>query len=107
VAGHALVPTAAAGLRHVDARQQQREVRAAHLDRARRRVCWPRKRALLEPLVKDPEARAIPREDLEPVPAAIPKQKEMARERIEREALPHQRASPSIDRRKSVAPVAR
>ena len=57
----------------------------------------PGKRPVLEPLVEHPEARPIPREDLEPVAATIAKEKEMARQRVEREALAHQRGQP-VDR---------
>jgi hypothetical protein len=47
--------------------------------------------------VEDPEGAAVPRQDLDPVAAPIPKEKQMARERVEREALAHERRKP-IDR---------
>src|SRR5205823_773512 len=56
-----------------------------------------RARALLQSFVQNPEARAIPRQDLETVPASIPKEKEMARERVERQLLANQRGE-SINR---------
>ena len=93
----ALVPTAAAGLRHIDAREQQREVGAAHLDRATRLVRRPGKGPLLEPLVEDPESGSVPCQHLQAVAAPIPKQKQMPGERVQREALPHKRRQ-AIDR---------
>ena len=56
-----------------------------------RLVRRPRERPLLEPLVEDPEPGSIPRQDLQAVAAPIPKQKQMAGQRIQREALTHER----------------
>ena len=45
----------------------------------------------LDPFVEHPEPGPVPREDFQTIPAAIPKQEQMAGEGIEREALAYQR----------------
>jgi hypothetical protein len=88
---HALIPPASSRLRHVDPGEEERKVGTAHLDRARRRIRRPRKRALLEALIENPKPGSIPRKDLEAVAATIPKQKQMAGQRVQREALTDER----------------
>lgn len=63
----------------------------AHLDRRALRIGRPRERALLEAFVQDPKSGVIPDQDLQSIPAPIAKEKEMPRERIQIEALAHQR----------------
>src|SRR5437660_256458 len=93
----AFIPPTAARVRHIDAGHEQRQIATAHFDRTARLLGWPRERALLQSFVQDPEARAIPRQDFETVSASIPKGKEMARERVERQLLADQRGE-SINR---------
>jgi len=92
-----LVPAPAPRLGDLHAGEQQQQIRAAHLDWRAGRVRRPRERPTLEPFEEHPEARAIPHQDLQAVATPIAKQEEMARERIQREALAHQRGE-AIDR---------
>jgi hypothetical protein len=69
----AFIPPTAARVRHIDAGHEQRQIAAAHFDWAAALVGRPRKRALLQSFVQNPKAGAIPRQDLETVPASIPK----------------------------------
>src|SRR5262249_34378687 len=77
-----------------DRRQQ---IRASQFHTDGILVRRPGERAALQAFVQDPEAPLIPREDLDAVAAPIPKQKQMAGKRVEREALSHQGGEP-IDR---------
>jgi hypothetical protein len=101
------IPPASARLRHINARHEQRQIAAAHFDRGAPLLARPGKRALLEPLIQNPESGVIPRQDLQPVPAPIPKQKEMTRKRIERQLLADERREAINRPPQSVAPVAR
>jgi hypothetical protein len=75
-----LVPPPPPRVRQIGAREQQQQIGTAHLDRRPVGLGGPGERALLEPFVEHPEARAVPRENLQPIPAAIAKQEEMPRE---------------------------
>lgn len=69
----------------------------AHLNRRALFLGGPRERAFFQPFVQDPKSGLVPDQDLESVAAPIAKEKEMAGQGIQREALAHQRREP-IDR---------
>src|SRR5581483_7899285 len=93
----ALIPAAAVRVGEIDPREPQHQIPAAHCHRVAFVLGRPRKRPALEPLVEHPEAAVISRQDLETIGAAIAKQKEMAGQRIEIEALAYERRQ-AIDR---------
>jgi hypothetical protein len=69
-------------VRQIDTREQEQQIGTAELDAWDIVVDRPRERATLQPLIEDPEPTSIPGEDLEAVAAAIPKEKQMTRQRL-------------------------
>jgi hypothetical protein len=77
-------------VREIDPGEQKDEI-APHGDRGTLVLGGPRKRPALEPLVEHPEPAVISRQNLEAIAATIAKQKQVPGQRIEIEALAHER----------------
>jgi len=72
-----------AGARQIDAAQQHRQLRIVKFEALIvARGTWQLKAADFQPLVPNAQAIVIPEENLDAIPAAIHKQKQMPRQRI-------------------------
>lgn len=101
----ALVPPTTSRVREIDTREQQRQIRTGdfHGPVARRR---PREGPLLESLVEHPRARPVPREDLNRSPRRLRNRNRWPANGSSPKRSRTRAESPSIERRRSVAPVA-
>src|SRR5438067_5041627 len=90
----------------VDAGKQERKIGAPYRDRSRRVLHRPGEGPALEPFIQDPKSRLVPRQDLEPIPAPIAKEKQMAREWIQGQSLAHH-CRETINRRTEIGRAGR
>ena len=100
------VPAPPPRVRKVDAREQQQQVAGTQEHRRRLVDVRPRERPALKPLVEHPETAVIPHENLEAIATPIAEEEQMTRQRIEIEALAHQRRQ-SVDRASQIGRTGR